>query len=242
MLRRPRTKTVPAAQRRLAALLTEIRACTVCAPHLEHGPRPVLRAHSAARILIVGQAPGIRVHRSGIPWDDPSGDRLRQWLDVDRDTFYDETRIAIVPSGFCYPGTSPRGGDYPPRPECAPRWMDRVVALLPHIQVTLLAGRYAQRIHLGARQQANRDRARVARLLARLCAAAAPQLSQQHVDPAQPVVRGRGVAGPARARARPAGRLAGPGKTRTWPAAGLMATGCRQAARVWGMQVCCVAC
>mgnify|MGYP006282616703 CR=1 FL=1 len=155
MLRRPRTKTVPAAQRRLAALLTEIRACTVCAPHLEHGPRPVLRAHSAARILIVGQAPGIRVHRSGIPWDDPSGDRLRQWLDVDRDTFYDETRIAIVPSGFCYPGTSPRGGDYPPRPECAPRWMDRVVALLPHIQVTLLAGRYAQRIHLGARQQAN---------------------------------------------------------------------------------------
>ncbi len=115
----------------------------------------MLRAHSAARILIVGQAPGIRVHNSGIPWNDPSGDRLRQWLDLDRETFYDATRIAIVPSGFCYPGTNPRGGDYPPRPECAPLRMDRVVALLPNIELTLLAGQYAQRIHLGARQKAN---------------------------------------------------------------------------------------
>jgi len=100
-------------------LLAEIRACRLCAAHLPHPPKPVLRAGPGARLLIVGQAPGRRVHETGIPWNDPSGDRLRDWLQLDRGAFYDETRIAIVPAGFCYPGTG-RGGDLPPRPECAP--------------------------------------------------------------------------------------------------------------------------
>ncbi|WP_443111474.1 uracil-DNA glycosylase family protein [Burkholderia sp. FERM BP-3421] len=135
----------------LAALLTEIRACTVCAPSLPHGPRPVVRAHPRARILIVGQAPGARVHASGVPWDDASGERLRRWLGVDRDTFYDETRFALVPMGFCYPGRGP-SGDLPPRPECAPLWMARLLRELPAIELTLLIGQYAQRHFLAPEQ------------------------------------------------------------------------------------------
>ncbi len=111
----------------LTNLLKEVRACSVCAD-LPLGPRPVLTAARLARILIVGQAPGTRVHETGIPWNDPSGDRLRRWMDIDRDTFYDETRIAIMPMGFCYPGRFERGGDLPPRPECAPLWHERVRA------------------------------------------------------------------------------------------------------------------
>ena len=133
----------------LSALLDEVRACTLCAEHLPLGPRPVLRAKASARILIVGQAPGAKVHETGIPWNDPSGDRLRQWLDLDRDAFYDESRIAIIPMGFCYPGRDARGGDKPPRPECAPAWHERLLAHLPHIETTLLAGAYAQRCYLG---------------------------------------------------------------------------------------------
>lgn len=138
----------------LAALLDEIRACRVCAAHLPHPPRPVLRAEATARVMIVGQAPGRRVHESGVPWDDPSGDRLRSWLDVDRDTFYDAGRIAIVPTGFCYPGTV-GGADLPPRPECAPLWHPRLMPHLPRLELTLLVGGYAQAYVLGPRRRAS---------------------------------------------------------------------------------------
>lgn len=122
----------------LARIVTEARACRLCAAHLPLGPRPVLRARSSARILIVGQAPGTKVHETGIPWNDASGDRLRDWLALDRETFYDEARIAIVPMGFCYPGRDAHGGDKPPRPECAPAWHPSILEHLPRIEVTLL--------------------------------------------------------------------------------------------------------
>ncbi|GMU45749.1 MAG: hypothetical protein AMXMBFR26_05310 [Porticoccaceae bacterium] len=131
----------------LRDLLVEVRACRQCAD-LPLGPRPVLRATTSARVLIIGQAPGTRVHASGIPWDDPSGDRLRAWLGLDRATFYDPARIAIVPMGLCYPGRD-HGGDLPPRAECAPRWHRRIFELLPNLALTLLIGRYAQEYYLG---------------------------------------------------------------------------------------------
>ncbi|MBI4938935.1 MAG: uracil-DNA glycosylase family protein [Nitrosomonadales bacterium] len=134
----------------LDKLLAEVRACQVCAEHLPFPPRPVLRAAASARIQIVGQAPGRRVHETGIPWNDPSGDRLRDWMQVSRDTFYDEAHIAIIPTGFCYPGTG-KGGDLPPRPECAPLWHPRLRAALPNIRLTLLVGSYAQAYYLGGR-------------------------------------------------------------------------------------------
>lgn len=133
----------------LAALLARVRACRICADTLPLGPRPVLRARASARLLIVGQAPGTKVHESGIPWNDRSGDQLREWLAVDREKFYDESRIAIVPMGFCYPGVDPRGGDNPPRPECA-AWHEPVLAQLPNVALVLLVGMYAQRHYLGA--------------------------------------------------------------------------------------------
>jgi len=142
------------AARGLAALLREIRGCRVCAAHLPLGPRPVLRAKASARLLIVGQAPGTKVHESGIPWNDRSGDRLRAWLRLDRDSFYDESRIAIVPMGFCYPGVGANGGDLPPRKECAPLWHARVVGHLPRLELTLLVGSYAQMHYLGDRPAA----------------------------------------------------------------------------------------
>ena len=135
--------------RALASTMAEARACTVCSAHLPLGPRPVLRASASSRLLIVGQAPGTKVHETGIPWNDPSGDRLRDWLGLDRDAFYDERRIAIMPMGFCYPGVDRNGGDKPPRPECAPLWHDRLLALMPGIELTLLVGMYAQRRYLG---------------------------------------------------------------------------------------------
>jgi uracil-DNA glycosylase len=138
----------------LDLLLTDVRACRVCAPYLPLGPRPVVRAKREARILIVGQAPGARVHASGIPWDDASGKRLRDWLGIDSTTFYDESQIAIIPMGFCYPGRG-AGGDKPPRPECAPLWMDRLLAELPEIELTLLIGQYAQRRFLGSRSKSS---------------------------------------------------------------------------------------
>ncbi|GAA5316343.1 MAG: uracil-DNA glycosylase family protein [Candidatus Pelagadaptatus aseana] len=131
----------------LIELLDEISACKLCEPHLALGANPVVRAHSDARILIIGQAPGTRVHTTGIPWNDPSGDRLRQWLAVDRDSFYDDTLFAIMPMGFCYPGKG-KSGDLPPRPECAPTWHDRLMAHLPNIELTLLIGQYAQKHYL----------------------------------------------------------------------------------------------
>lgn len=129
--------------------MTAARACTVCAAHLPLGPRPVLRGSVTARVMIVGQAPGTAVHATGVPWNDRSGDRLRQWLGVDRDTFYDAARIAILPMGLCYPGRNPKGGDRPPRPECAPLWHPRLMPLMPRIKLVLLVGQYAQRYYLG---------------------------------------------------------------------------------------------
>jgi len=137
----------------LPALLREISACRLCEAHLPLGPRPVIRAAASARILVIGQAPGTKVHRTGIPFNDPSGDRLRDWMGIDRDIFYDEARIAIMPMGLCYPGRNARGGDAPPRPECAPLWHDRVRALLPQIELTLLIGAYAQARYLGDRRE-----------------------------------------------------------------------------------------
>lgn len=137
----------------LDRLLAEVRACRLCEAQLPLGPRPVLRVSPTARVLIVGQAPGTRVHETGIPWNDPSGDRLREWLAVDRETFYDESRIAIVPTGLCYPGRK-GGGDAPPRPECAPRWHPPLRAAMPRIELVLLIGQYAQAYYLGARRQA----------------------------------------------------------------------------------------
>lgn len=135
-----------------ADTLARIRACTHCAPHLPLGPRPVLRASPTARLLVVGQAPGTKVHETGIPWNDRSGDRLRQWLGLDRDSFYDEARIAIVPTGLCYPGRDPKGGDLPPRPECAPLWHPVILPLLTEVRLTLLVGGYAQAALLGTRR------------------------------------------------------------------------------------------
>jgi uracil-DNA glycosylase len=134
----------------LQNLLGEIRACRACAAHLAHGVRPVLRASASARLAIVSQAPGIRVHNTGLPFNDPSGDRLREWIGVDRDTFYDESRVAIVPMGFCFPGYDGAGGDKPPRKECARLWRKRLFDQLPYFRLTLLVGSYAQAWHLGA--------------------------------------------------------------------------------------------
>jgi len=136
----------------LDALLAEVRACRVCAAELPFEPRPVLRARSSARLLVVGQAPGTRVHETGIPWNDPSGDRLRDWLRLDREQFYNERRIAIIPMGLCYPGKG-KSGDLPPRPECAPLWHARLQELLPRLQLRLLIGKYAQDYYLGTRRQ-----------------------------------------------------------------------------------------
>lgn len=135
-------------------LLTEIRACRLCrdAPagaRLPHEPRPVLQVSSTARLGIFGQAPGVRVHASGRPFTDPSGVRLRQWLGIDDATFYNETRVAIVPMGFCFPGLDSKGGDLPPRRECAPRWRAEVMTALPDIRTAVLVGAYAQSWHLG---------------------------------------------------------------------------------------------
>jgi uracil-DNA glycosylase len=133
----------------LTRLADEIRACRLCADHLE--PRPVFRVSSTARLLIAGQAPGTRVHASGVPFTDPSGDRLRDWLGLDSSLFYDESRVAIVPMGFCFPGLDAKGGDRPPRPECARTWRMRLLAQLPNVQFQVLIGAYAQRWHLGDR-------------------------------------------------------------------------------------------
>ncbi len=137
---------------KLDALVSEIRACHLCEANLPLGPRPILRASATARILIVGQAPGRRVHETGIPWNDVSGDRLRIWLQMTREQFYDQRHIAIVPTGLCFPGSGARG-DAPPRPECAPLWHPRLREMMPKIQLTLLIGQYAQSYYLGKRRK-----------------------------------------------------------------------------------------
>ena len=129
-------------------LVAEIRVCAVCAPHLPLGPRPILRGRPSARLLIISQAPGTRVHETGLSFNDRSGDRLRAWLALDRETFYDEARVAIIPMGFCYPGRNARGGDLPPRPECAPRWHAQMRAFFPAVELTLLVGSYAINYYL----------------------------------------------------------------------------------------------
>ncbi len=133
----------------LAELFRRVEACRICEAHLPLGPRPIVRGKETARILIIGQAPGTKVHESGIPWNDPSGDRLRDWLNIDKTLFYDQSRIAIMPMGFCYPGRDPKGGDMPPRPECAPEWHDLIRPLLPQVELTMLVGSYAQNYYLG---------------------------------------------------------------------------------------------
>ncbi len=131
----------------LPVLIEEIRHCQICAEHLALGPRPVLQASSGARILIAGQAPGRKVHESGIPFDDASGSRLLEWLGVSREVFHNPCRFAILPMGFCYPGRG-RSGDLPPRPECAPAWRRPLLAALGQIELTLVIGQYAMRYHL----------------------------------------------------------------------------------------------
>lgn len=131
-----------------ATLLSEVRGCAHCADRLALGPRPVLQAHPHARVLIAAQAPGRKVHASGVPFDDASGERLRDWLGVAREVFYDATKIAILPMGFCYPGAG-RSGDLPPRPECAPMWRARLLHGLTRIELTLVIGQYAHAYHLG---------------------------------------------------------------------------------------------
>lgn len=138
---------VSASMPTIDGLLSQVRACTLCAAHLPHGPRPVLQLHPAARILIAAQAPGRKVHESGIPFDDASGDRLRRWLGVTREQFYDRRLFAIVPMGLCYPGPGP-SGDLPPRPECAPRWRRLLLDTLERLELTLVVGRYAAAYHL----------------------------------------------------------------------------------------------
>ncbi|HDY8011152.1 TPA: uracil-DNA glycosylase family protein [Vibrio vulnificus] len=131
----------------LEPLLTQIRACQVCASALPLGANPVVQAHSEAKILIIGQAPGTKVHHSSIPWNDASGNRLRAWLDIEKPTFYDPKQIAIMPMGFCYPGRG-QFGDLPPRKECAPLWHEALLKHLPNIELTLLIGQYAQNRYL----------------------------------------------------------------------------------------------
>ena len=133
-------------------LLRDIRACRICEAQLPLGPRPVLAASAQARLLIVSQAPGARVHATGIPWNDASGRRLRDWLQLDEATFYDESRVAIVPMGFCYPGRA-GSGDAPPRPECRATWHPRLLPLLRNVELTLSIGQYAQAYCLGARRK-----------------------------------------------------------------------------------------
>jgi uracil-DNA glycosylase len=132
----------------LNRMLREVRACRICEAELPFGSRPVVQLANTARLLIIGQAPGSKVHQTGIPWNDPSGDRLRDWLKLNRSTFFDETKVAILPMGFCYPGAGENGGDNPPRPECAPRWHERLLKHLPDLQLTLLVGQYAHRYYL----------------------------------------------------------------------------------------------
>ncbi|MFY0677182.1 MAG: uracil-DNA glycosylase family protein [Neptuniibacter sp.] len=128
-------------------LIEEIEKCRACEKDLPLGPRPVIQVQSSARILIIGQAPGTRVHQTGVPWNDPSGDRLREWLQMDKDEFYDANKVAIMPMGFCYPGKG-KSGDLPPRTECAPLWHDRILQKLQRLELVLLIGQYAQNYYL----------------------------------------------------------------------------------------------
>ena len=193
----------------LDALLARIAACRLCrdAPRgapLPHEPRPVVRFSATARLLIAGQAPGVRVHRSGLPFDDPSGERLRDWMGIDRATFYDTARIAIAPMGFCFPGLDPKGSDLPPRPECRAAWHDQLFALAPQIETILVVGGYAQAWHLtrlGHARLKGEGMTALAGFRGRQSApdpAAPSLLAQQRLAQAQPLARGGACAGTAR--------------------------------------------
>lgn len=138
----------------LEEIVHQAKACRICSAQLAHEPRPVFEVSSSAKILIIGQAPGTKVHQSGVPWDDPSGRKLREWLEMSEETFYDVSKVAIMPMGFCYPGKG-KSGDLPPRPECAPQWHDQLLGHMPNIEVTLLIGMYAQKWYLKERVQKN---------------------------------------------------------------------------------------
>ncbi|MDF1863739.1 MAG: uracil-DNA glycosylase family protein [Saprospiraceae bacterium] len=135
-------------------VIEEAQNCTICAPYLSHGVRPVFSIHPKSKILIIGQAPGRKVHETGIPWDDPSGKNLRKWLGVDEATFYNPEVFGILPMGFCYPGKG-KSGDLPPRPECAPTWHDPLLKMMPEVKLTLLFGQYAIKRYLGESRQKN---------------------------------------------------------------------------------------
>ncbi|GJM33262.1 MAG: hypothetical protein DHS20C18_22630 [Saprospiraceae bacterium] len=135
-------------------IIQQAKSCTICAPYLPHGTNPVFTVHPKAKILIIGQAPGRKVHESGIPWADASGKRLRDWMGVDNETFYNSEIFSILPMGFCFPGTG-KSGDLPPRPECAPQWHEVLINMMPDIQLTLLFGQYAQARYLGDKRRKN---------------------------------------------------------------------------------------
>lgn len=135
--------------------LQQIKKCTICEAHLSHGCNPVLTATKKSKIIVIGQAPGIRVHLSNEPWADKSGERLLDWLGIDRATFYDTSNFAIIPMGFCYPGKNPKGGDLPPRKECAPEWHPLLFEQLTDVKLTLLIGAYAQKYYLGKTKKKN---------------------------------------------------------------------------------------
>ncbi len=138
----------------MESLLTDIRNCMVCKEHLPLGPRPIVSAHLKSRIIIIGQAPGTKVHQTGIPWDDPSGKQLRKWLNVSDSIFYDETQIALIPMGFCYPGKG-KSGDLPPRPECAPLWHKPLLDRISNVELVILIGMYAQNHYLKGNTKKN---------------------------------------------------------------------------------------
>ena len=135
-------------------LLSEIRNCSICTAHLPLGPSPIVAAHPKSKIAIIGQAPGSKVHETGIPWDDPSGKQLRKWLGISDEQFYDEKLFALIPMGFCYPGKG-NSGDLPPRPECAPQWHVELLQRMPNLKLTILIGQYAQRYYLGNKMKKN---------------------------------------------------------------------------------------
>lgn len=147
----------------LDRLLRDIRACAHCAASLPLQPRPIVQAGTGARLLIIGQAPGSRVHETGVPWEDPSGERLREWTGICPETFYDPTRVAHMPMGFCYPGKVAGAGDAPPRPECAPLWHERLRRQLGALRLTLLVGQYAQKAYLSTRNASLTDSVRAFR-------------------------------------------------------------------------------
>lgn len=138
----------------METLLSEIKACTVCQLHLPLGPRPIVSGHPKSKIAIIGQAPGTKVHKTGVPWDDPSGKQLRKWLGATDEQFYDERLFALIPMGFCYPGKG-KSGDLPPRPECAPLWHKRLLDEMPNLKLTILIGQYAQRYYLRDKKEKN---------------------------------------------------------------------------------------